>query len=394
MLTTAHTAGESGSSTASRLRRRRLWIDIHLWLGLTVGTLLAVLSLTGTVIGFWEEIYELTDQRLVVPRSGAGYAPIDDVLAAVHAAHPERPKSWEIWLPRTDHSALYAIYSGPEEKGDSYAATLLIAIDPNTGRLIDSWYWGETFLSWVYNVHAFLDLGRAGEKIVGFLGLLVLLSLGTGLYLWWPRGRLNRSAFVVTAKSAARLEYDLHRLTGLYTLVIVAVISLTGVMLIFPGQIGRMVSSLSPVADLHPHVASRATEGITIPASRAIAAAQARFPDATVKKFFTPAAADDTYLVVMRQPAERFNVSHTYTQAWVDRHSGEVLHVTDPTQFNGGTALLSYRLSFHNGEAFGLAGRVFVSVLGVVLCALYVTGLLQWWRRRALRQRRGRAISA
>ena len=127
--------------------------------------------------------------------------------------------------------------------------------------------------------------------------------------------------------------------------------------------------------------------GTMIVAYPALRKARELFPDATLKRVYTPAGDHGTWEIVMRQPAERFNVSHTYTQVWIDRYSGAVLHSTDPRRFNGGTALMSYRLSFHNGEAFGLPGKLFVSALGVVLAALWVTGVLQWWRRRQLRRR-------
>lgn len=372
------------------LRLRRLWLNVHLYLGLTLGTLLAMLGLTGTVIGFWEEIYEWTDPELVVPKASAGYASLDRVMENVHAAHPQRPKSWELWLPRTPHSVIYANYSGPEEKGAAYAATLIIAVDPNTGELIKTWYWGETVITWLYNLHAFLALGVPGENLVGMAGLLSFASLGTGLYLWWPQGRVRRSAFLPAGRGgAARLEYDVHRLVGLYTLLVMVVISITGAMLVFPRQFGAAIGAFSPVQDLHPHVRSTPRPGAgAVAVSAAVAAAMAAFPGAAVKRVFTPDNAGDTFRVVLRQDAEIFNQSHPYTQAWVDQYSGKVLRVTDPTRFAPGTALLSYRLAFHNGEAFGLPGRLLVSALGAVIALLWFTGVLQWWRRRRIQRQR------
>jgi uncharacterized iron-regulated membrane protein len=287
---------------------------------------------------------------------------------------------------------MYAIYAYPEEKGGAYASTLLIAIDPNTGEFIKSWYWGETLLTWFYNVHAFLAAGRGGETVVGIVGILSLVSLGTGIYLWWPQGALGRSTFLINLRAGLpRFEYDIHRLIGLYSLPIVAVICVTGVMIVFPAQIGRVVGLFSPVTDLHPHVRSGEARGAAaIPVSRAVAAARGVFPDAELKRIYTPEGEAGTYRIVLRQALERFNLSHTYTQVWVDQYSADVLHVVDPARFSAGTALMSYRLAFHNGEAFGLSGRVAVSMLGALLVLLYVAGIMQWLRRRGIQRQRTR----
>lgn len=378
-----------------RLRLRRLWLNVHLYLGLTLGTLLAMLGLTGTVIGFWEEIYEWADPALVVPKAPAGYVSVERVMENLRAAHPQRSKSWELWLPRTPQSVIYVNYSGPEEKGAAYAATLIIAVNPNSGELIKTWYWGETVITWLYNLHAFLALGVPGENLVGFAGLLSLASLCTGLYLWWPPGPMGRTAFLPAGHGgAARLEYDVHRLVGLYTLVIMMVISVTGAMLVFPRQFGDVIGVFSPIQELHPHVRSTPRPGAAaIPLSAAVDVAMAAFPDAEVKRVYTPGDTGDTFRVVLRQDAETFNRSHPYTQAWVDQYSGTVLRTTDPAHFTPGTALLSYRLAFHNGEAFGLPGRLLVSVFGAVLASLWLTGMLQWWRRRRIRRLRDQAVS-
>jgi uncharacterized iron-regulated membrane protein len=219
--------------------------------------------------------------------------------------------------------------------------------------------------------------------------VLVLVSLGTGIFLWWPPGHWRRSAFApARGADPARVEFDVHRLTGLYTLPVVAVISVTGSMLIFAGPSARLIGLFSTVEDLHPHVRSAPLPGAQpVAIDDAARIAQAEFPDAQLKRIRTPATADAAWHVVLRRPQETFNQSHTYTQVWIDQYSGAVLRRIDPAVFNAGTALMSWRLPFHSGEAFGTPGKLAVSAIGLVLVALYATGLLQWWRRRRIRRR-------
>jgi len=48
------------SHSARRLtelkRRRKLWLQIHLWLGLLAGSVLLIAGLTGSIITFWQEL--------------------------------------------------------------------------------------------------------------------------------------------------------------------------------------------------------------------------------------------------------------------------------------------------------------------------------------------------
>ena len=370
-----------------RLQQRRLWLKLHLYLGLTLGLILAILGLTGTVIGFWEEIYEWTEPALVVPKSEQGYASLDKVLATIKATHPGRHKSWQLNMPRTEQSVLYALYTGPEEKGDAYAATLILAMDPNSGRIISTWYWGETWLSWFYNIHFMLDADRFGEKVVGISGLLAVFSALTGLYLWWPLGRFSKSTFVFNFRGGpARLEFDLHRLIGFYTLLLFLIVSVSGFMLTFPKQSAEVIRVVSPVEFPIKTFMSNTKNGPGISAMQAVTIAEQVFPGGELKRVYSPAGSDGVWQLAFSHDANTYDTPYRYSRVWIDQYSGQVLHSVDPTQFSAGEDLFSFRLLLHNGEVFGLPGRLFISVYGLFVVMLYITGVMQWWRRRKISQ--------
>ncbi len=47
--------------------------------------------------------------------------------------------------------------------------------------------WGRTFVSFVYKLHQSLFLDSAGETLLGLIGIGLLTSIVTGVWLWWPR---------------------------------------------------------------------------------------------------------------------------------------------------------------------------------------------------------------
>ncbi len=46
------------NNPASLKQRRKFWLDIHLWLGLSLGFFMAIFGLTGSILVFHAEINE------------------------------------------------------------------------------------------------------------------------------------------------------------------------------------------------------------------------------------------------------------------------------------------------------------------------------------------------
>jgi uncharacterized iron-regulated membrane protein len=64
-----------------------------------------------------------------------------------------------------------------------------------------------------------------------------------------------------------------------------------------------------------------------------------------------------------------------------------VLHVRERRSLPAGEAFLHWQFPLHNGEAFGLPGRLLVFVAGLMPLVLACTGALIWWQRRRGRHR-------
>ncbi len=54
----------------------------------------------------------------------------------------------------------------------------------------------------------------------------------------------------------------------------------------------------------------------------------------------------------------------------------------DPERARGGDKFLSWLFPLHTGEAFGVGGRIFISLFGFVPLAFFVTGLVIWLKLR------------
>jgi uncharacterized iron-regulated membrane protein len=397
-------------SAKPQYRTRRALILVHRWTGLLLGLAIVILGLTGTVASFWREIDRTLrpEMRVEAPAPDARQLGVDEVLAIVKRAHPQRPKPWTIEVPYDGHSPFNCIYSRPEEKGLKYSTNLHVAVHPYTGEILSQWYWGETLVTWIYDLHAAFQAGLMGHKVVGALGAVLVVFTLIGLYVWWPIGRFAKRHFLVKADGgAARLELDLHRAGGFYSLVLMLMLGLTGYMFVFPSHMAALVSSFSTLAQPTPtslhggdeshgtsksashdsrdtrYVHSAPREGATpLTPGQAVERALQVFPEAKLVRLYSPAGPTGAYGVIMRHPTEIFHKTYPNTEVWLDQYDGSVLVSSDPREASAGQKFLDLALPLHNGEAAGLAGRIIIAIAGVVPLLLFVTGVLQWLHRR------------
>lgn len=376
-----------------RKKARKAWLASHRWLGLVLGAFFVLLGLTGSLLVFYTELDTALNPAVAWQEADGAVRAYEPVLQALQRAHPQRDRGWRIELPLEGRGMVTARYLKPAETAGAFFAPLLVTVHPTTHELRASRFWGEFAMTWLYDLHMTLLAGETGHTVVGVLGLAMLLSLLSGLWLWWPSAAQRTAAWrIKRGASLPRLSFDLHRLAGIYPLLVTLLLALTGAMLALPQWFEPLIARWSPPLAVTPPPATATEEGAWIGIDAALARAQARFPQGTPRWVDTPTAGQPVYRVRLQQPGEpsrRF----PRTLVWIDASRGEVLAVRDAREQGVGDTLLAWLHPLHNGEAFGLAGRVIVCVAGLVPLLLMVTGLMRW-RDRCRGERARRAISA
>ncbi|MGH8558926.1 MAG: PepSY-associated TM helix domain-containing protein [Methylococcales bacterium] len=367
---------------------RKYWLNMHRYLGLSAGSMFVLLGLTGTINAFWVELDSWLNPQLVISQTQGDCRSLDEILKAVQAVHPNRNGSWELVMPPQGNGMLTAIYSKPEEKMDEFYAGLWVDVNPYTAEVVRSYFWGDTAMTWIFDLHSTLLLGQTGQNIVGIFGLVFMFSLGTGLYLWWPSsGRVSQAFIIKRGASNPRLVFDIHRVTGVYGILILLMVAFSGIYMIYPEYIDPIVAN-SP-DQKNPKDWTSTTDPGTKPISiaQAILIAKRVFPDAEVKRISTPNGKLGVYKVALRQPSEIFKTSYPETQVWIDQYSGTVLGSNDPKEYTNLKTFLSIQWELHSGQAFGLAGRILDCLVGLVPSILYITGFVRWLQKRRAGQK-------
>ncbi len=267
----------------STLRRVSSWI--HLYGGLALGGLLIVISVSGSALVFEDALkaWLRPDLHRVAPAGER--APLDEVFDAVEDAHPG-VTPWIVNLPTapTEPAVVRLGPDAPSVYVDPYRATVLGERRPDAG-----------LVNTVVDLHVELLAGRTGGLLVGVSGLLLVVLALTGLVLWWPRRltALWRALRVAWRQGAGRINYDLHRAGGFYTMLFVLLTALTGSAFIFYPTTQQMlatVTATNPWPPPAPTVSADrdADEAGTVSYQAVMRAATATLPEAEPTFLYVP----------------------------------------------------------------------------------------------------------
>jgi len=237
--------------------RRKRWLDVHLWLGLTLGFFLALFGLTGSVLVFYEEIDNLlnTDLRQIPAQTKgeSAYHPLSEILAAAKTSLPSEAKLGFVDYPADNETTYKFGFNFPTttpEKIDEW----FVYVDPYQARVIGKQLIKKAdellphpLIPFVFRLHFALLAGETGGIIVGIMGVILVFSLLTGLIVWWPlTGHWRRALTIKHHASAKRLNHDLHQTFGFYSFPVLLAILLSGVYMNLPDPFMVLVKQLSP----------------------------------------------------------------------------------------------------------------------------------------------------
>lgn len=377
---------QSSRGKGSRRTSRYFWCKLHLYLGLFVGLLFAFSGLTGSALVFYQDIDGYLNPALLAVEPGGEYAPLTEITAAAKSAAPVGAKATRLYFPRHPRASMKVRFSVP---GGGQDVLLDVMVNPFTAEVLGQRQWGGYLMSFLYKSHYTLLAGDTGETIVGVMGLLLICSLFSGIVLWWPKFSNFFQAFTFRrSANGTRLMYDLHKTMGAYAAVVLIVIAFSGVYMIFPKYVKPLIGMALSITETAPVGTSMksANGKIRIDIDEVAAIANDRFPRAELQRIYFPTPSDGVYRVIMRQSGDVRRTSGS-TQLWIDSYERTVRAVQEPKTMSSGEAFISWMFPLHNGEAFGLPGRIIVFVVGFTPFILYVTGLIVWWRKRKARIR-------
>ena len=105
-------------------------------------------------------------------------------------------------------------------------------VNPETAEVLDTARGGGGAVQVLHVLHGSLQIPNVGRQIVGWVGVFMLISCLTGIWLWWPvTGSVTRG---FRWKRQPSFNANLHHQMGFWVLIPLAMLSATGVWISFP----------------------------------------------------------------------------------------------------------------------------------------------------------------
>lgn len=367
---------------------RKVSRHIHLWSGLSLGLLLALLGLTGSALVFYVEIDTALHPVVEITEAGpvANWeSPVwDEVLTTAHREFPDPNGKWSFEVNDRAGPIPARFYPSQAHHGH-HAEREMVWFSADGGEVIRSEPWGEYLMSWLYELHMHLLAGEPGSLVVGWGGLATLILLISGIVSWWPRGSwLNALLFKRKAVLIRRLR-DLHKHGGVWSLPLLVLLVFTGALLALPDVKEQLFTALIVAPEVVPQPRNLQSALTPVPLTQALKAAHAALPTSRLAFIDVPGDTSTPYRMrvqVPGDPHQRFPGSFIF----VDQYSGKVLAVHDVDQSNISTRIAAWIRPIHDGSIAGIGTRLLAVVLGLLPTAMLITGFL-YWRQRAVRRK-------
>lgn len=356
----------------------------HFYAGLLIAPILWIITITGAIYVFRTELTAWRDHSLQIVSPMSERMSYDALYEI--AARRASPHEIEAIVVQSDPARSVRFVAHAAEGGDRNPEQRhqSIYINPYTGGVLGTPVAEEDFFATVLELHRSLMLGSTGRVLSELATCWALILLGTGVFLWWPRGKKNVAVWVprVRGNFYAVLR-DWHAVSGIYLVPITALIAVTG--LFFTLVMGTAFNTTVQKLGHWPPEWFGSSDSVPL-VPNAVPASLDQIV-ATALKYDRP---DD---VVSIRLADSPNVAH---KAWlmrdedknslrmvdIDRYTAEPLMVVDATEVPFLYRVRLWAVSIHMGQIFGTPTKILALVSTLGLFGLSVTGIWMWWRRR------------
>ena len=366
---------------------RRIAQRLHRWLGLVSGLVVLIVSLTGALYAFQEEIKGITEASFRSVEAGnTDFLPPSALEKICRDTLPDYPL----------HSLAYGKRDQSVEAIFYQAEPLIyhaLYIDPYTGKTLKGKDLTRDFFHIVLQGHYYLWLPPGiGKPVVASATLVFVVLILLGLFLWWPKNKKVRKqrTWFRWKKSTGwrRKNYDLHNIVGFYVLSIALIFGITGLIWGF-SWFGNAVYGM---AGGEKSTEYRAPQSISDSAVKMEAPALDQAWNKTRKRY-TPGAIIDVHVPVTDKDAIFVLVREDHSTHWkseylyFDQYSLKELssdhHIWGKMQeATVADKLIRMNYDIHVGAILSFPGKVLAFLVSLLCASLPVSGFLVWLGRR------------
>lgn len=368
---------------------------LHLWLGLSVGIIVFIVSLTGTLYVFKDEIQNsLRKEAMYVQKPSASPLSITVLKEKVSLELNEKYPLSAVEISLDKNRSYRFSYYEKNKKGWNYFEEVkinkLVYVDQYSGKILAVYNEKYSFFTILKFIHWSLLLNSEwGKYVVGIPTVLFIFMLITGIILWWPKNKKARKGRFwfswENVKTWKRKNYDLHNVLGFYASFFALLISMTGIYFAYPYVKNAFNFTLSGSTELPKEKEIQSPDSLM--------AKNASVYDLTAQETRKMYPSSSSFRIPLngknKKGKELKNIPVTIygeegrfserNALIFDKYSGKLLAEKPHQKLSNAEKYANANYDIHTGSYFGLFGKILWFITGLICTSLPVTGFLVWW---------------
>lgn len=208
---------------------KKIFLKFHLWLSVPFGIIVTLICFSGAMLVLEPEAVKLLRHDVLYVDGPQHTAlPIESLVRSVEQTLPEDVRVTGVTMFADPEMACKVNLSKPRRAA--------VYVDQYTGE-VKGLYERPSFFETMQRLHRWLldsrdDSGGVfwGRTVVGISTIVFVLVLLSGVVIWWPKTRrMLRNSLKITASKGRHLLWrGLHVAGGMYVLLLLLVMALTG----------------------------------------------------------------------------------------------------------------------------------------------------------------------
>ncbi len=391
---------------------RKLFNDIHLWLGLSSGLIVIAVCFSGTVYVFNTELTEKAASHLYKVKAVTGQEriPADSLIEKVKTA------SGGTIIAITIPDDLNRTYQfNVKKEGDNTRGGIAYMVNPYTGDIVgNSKEKNATkeFMSTLFSLHRWMLLDKVEEPIIkgttnrelgsmitGWATIIFTLGCITGMIIWFPKKIKNwRQGLKVKWKAGwKRVNHDLHNSLAFYALFFLLLMGLTGPQWSFEWYrtgLQKTLGTYKPKDAPKEKTPKSKLPADSIPFASLSVTGYLKEADKVLSypgNYTITLPTDSTAATVVSKTKVGFFAPAAGDRLTLDQYNGKILKtdIFKDKPFN--ERIAGSIKALHVGNVYGTFTKIIYFIACLIATSLPVTGTLIWWNKLKKKKRRNKA---
>jgi len=360
---------------------KKVILFCHRWLGFISGLVVFIVSVTGCLFCFQDEIQDAfySYRKVEVQHKPC----LDPSILKAEALKGHKGAT-----------ATYMYYYGVNRPAGILVnlpkdGMLYVYLNPYTGKITHTENPAKNFFIVVEFIHLYLLLPpKIGSLVVGISVIIFMMIMITGLILWWPKRKSDRKrSFNIKWNGRwRRVNYDLHNVLGFYATSIALILSITGLSMVFESvregiyttaNLGRSYPSEKEILKSDSLLKNKINGKPII--DQVFTIAQAHSPKAEMFSISEDASAAGTIGINAYAQTLHYYKSDEFI---FEKYTGKLLKQTPHDKKSPGMKMNDMNYDLHVGQIGGLTTKIIAFLTSLICASLPITGFIIWLGKR------------